>query len=65
MNDGDSDTHFIAASASVIECASVNAVTMPNTGSTACVSRSTGRHPSGARRITDGSNKHSRNSTWS
>jgi hypothetical protein len=65
MNDGGSDASFSAASASVIEWASVNAVTMPSTGHTASPSRSHGPPPAGVRRITDGSSRHSRNSTWS
>ena len=65
MNAGDSETSFSAARPSVIECATVNAETMPTTGQTACDSRSTGRQPAGVRRITEGSSRQSRKRTWS
>ena len=45
MNADGSETSFNAARPSVIECATVNAETMPTTGQTACESRSTGRQP--------------------
>ena len=65
ITDDDSDTTPVAASPSVIECATVKVVTMPRIGRMACDSRSTGCQPRGVRRITEGSSRQISNSTWS
>ena len=63
MKAGDNETTFIAASASVIECATVNADTMPTTGQNASENLPTGCTDCEPRPMTDGNSKQSKNST--
>ena len=65
MMRGEMVTIFSPASASVIECAMVNMVTMPSIGHTASRHPSTGSQPPSRRRSTAGSSRQIRNRMWS